>query len=61
MKTTTQDQQAALQTLEYAIVDRMCASTGYNRSQMVSMIRRIPELGQFYLDLRAKVIGGMVA
>ena len=62
MKTTLKDASKSadmLLTIETAIIAKMAKSTGYAPFQMKSMIKRIPELREYYKQVRAEVIASM--
>lgn len=54
-------QQEMLGEIETAIINKMASATGLTFDQMLSEIKRIPELKKFYKKLRSDVIKGMAA
>ena len=51
--------QELLNTAEGAIIERMAKEANVQSFQMLNMIKRCPELKEFYQNLRAKTIEGM--
>jgi len=54
-------EQEMLNEIETAIIKKMAAETGMTFNKMLSEIKRIPELTEFYKKLRSDVIKGMAA
>jgi len=53
--------QEMLNEIETAIINKMASTAGLTFDQMLSEIKRIPELKEYYKKLRADVIEGMAA
>jgi len=52
-------EQEMLIEIETAIINKMASASGLTFDQMLSKIKRIPELREYYKKLRADVIKGM--
>lgn len=48
-----------LHEIENAIIDKMAKETGCAAFQMKNMIKRIPELNEYYKEVRKEVIASM--